>query len=189
MLIILFNILQRVKEHHSGGTPGASSSSAPPQLQLPPKNFPFPFPSPFAVPGLIPSPLFQNVPFNLLGMQPGAGVGGSAGSRSGALNSMNLNLAMASQIFMQQQLQQQAKAAVVAAQAAAAAAAAAAASAPPPAPPSQLVVQPAPVIPRSKSPSNVIDSLPECAQVALAEAFDAASNPAEQPESVFRPSV
>lgn len=31
----------------------------------------FPFPSPFAVPGLIPPPLFQNVPLNLLGLPLG----------------------------------------------------------------------------------------------------------------------
>ena len=49
----------------------------PPSPTIPPpvptaSNKPFfPFPNPFSVPGLIPPPLFQNVPFNLLGMAPG----------------------------------------------------------------------------------------------------------------------
>lgn len=40
-------------------------------LAAPPAKPFFPFPSQFPVPGLIPPPLFQNVPFNLLGMPLG----------------------------------------------------------------------------------------------------------------------
>ena len=59
-----------------------TSGEPPPTPEMPPPTPPtptgltatkpfFPFANPFGAPGLIPPPLFQNLPFNLLGMAPG----------------------------------------------------------------------------------------------------------------------